>query len=393
MAGKFAIFASVLVGGALGVGLNGRLRTRSGTLSSSGSSIAGIDYFSPTFVAPQLTPTQFLMISSSSEAKIVYTELRNFKSTTGRTFALVDSGLKDPRGLAFDGDRGALYVADKGAKSIYRYHVYVDNDGSSLSLGTDGVQLCIMVNADTEWVNVDVNGDVFYTDATLKTINRIPVAVIEMLAKGQYSAESLSLMSQKEIVSKGLTADASGQARQVFSVYQGSNPHVSIPAGVVSDGARLYWVNSVNGKEVGVVSVGFINPSVPKNVSSAKGVTTAFPSKALTNATETGYGIAKSNKLIFYSTDNIGGGSVYAVTAEGNSFNLASGLAKPRGLTWDGDQTIFVADEAASSVYSFPAGRLMENAPLTKGAVIKGAYGVALFGEHQKAWTYHPFKK
>lgn len=27
-------------------------------------------------------------------------------------------------------------------------------------------------NADTSWVSVDINGDVFYSDATTKTINR-----------------------------------------------------------------------------------------------------------------------------------------------------------------------------------------------------------------------------
>ena len=31
---------------------------------------AGVDYFNPTFVAPQLTPKQFLIISSPSEKKI-----------------------------------------------------------------------------------------------------------------------------------------------------------------------------------------------------------------------------------------------------------------------------------------------------------------------------------
>jgi hypothetical protein len=30
-----------------------------------------VDYFNPTFVAPQLTPKQFLIISSPSEQKIV----------------------------------------------------------------------------------------------------------------------------------------------------------------------------------------------------------------------------------------------------------------------------------------------------------------------------------
>jgi len=34
-------------------------------------------------------------------------DVRNFKATTGRTFALIDSGLSEPQGLALDHDRGA----------------------------------------------------------------------------------------------------------------------------------------------------------------------------------------------------------------------------------------------------------------------------------------------
>ena len=34
------------------------------------------------------------------------------------------------------------------------------------------------------------------------------------------------------------------------------------------------------------------------------------------------------------------------VTEGGVSFDLVGGLSTPRGLVWDGDQTVFVADEA-----------------------------------------------
>eukprot|EP00438_Fugacium_kawagutii_P023689 Skav218409 [mRNA] locus=scaffold1349:121385:127888:+ [translate_table: standard] len=94
-----------------GVNLQGSAR-RSNSMSST-RLVRGVDYFNPTFVAPQLTPKQFLIISSASEQKIVYTELKNFKATTGRTFALIDSGLSEPQGLALDHDRGACLSSEQ----------------------------------------------------------------------------------------------------------------------------------------------------------------------------------------------------------------------------------------------------------------------------------------
>lgn len=37
---------------------------------------------------------------------------------------------------------------------------------------------------------------------------------------------------------------------------------------------------------------------------------------------------------------------VTQVTPQGATFDFVTGLSGPRGLCWDGDQTIFVADEA-----------------------------------------------
>lgn len=349
-----------------------------------------VDYFNPTFVAPQLTPKQFLIISSPSQQKIVYTELKNFKSTTGRTFALIDSGLVQPEGLALDHDRGALYVADKGAKKILRFHVYVQDKGNGLQLITDNVQLCIMQNADTSWVNVDINGDVFYSDATTKTINRIPVGVVEMMAKGQYSASDLNLISEKTLETGGGATSNVAASRFVFSLYDGAvNPHVGTPAGLVSDGARLYWTNMDKGKKKGSVVQGEVSPKLP----SGSDKTASFPSTMLSNASDIGYGMTKSSKYVFLSAEDNGVGVVSGVTPQGATFDFVTGLSGPRGLCWDGDQTIFVADEAAGVVYSFPGGRLMTGAPFAKSAVLQGAFGVAILSDQDQAWAMRPFRR
>ncbi|CAK8985782.1 Hypothetical protein (Fragment) [Durusdinium trenchii] len=385
-----------------------------------------VDYFNPTFVAPQLTPKQFLIISSPSQQKIVYTELKNFKSTTGRTFALIDSGLVQPEGLALDHDRGApgssgrLYVADKGAKKILRFHVYVQDKGNGLQLITDNVQLCIMQNADTSWVNVDINGDVFYSDATTKTINRIPVGVVEMMAKGQYSASDLNLISEKTLETGGGATSNVAASRFVFSLYDGAmNPHVGTPAGLVSDGARLYWTNMDKGKKKGSVVQGEVSPKLP----SGSDKTASFPSTMLSNASDIGYGMTKSSKYVFLSAEENGVGVVSgasrtnpSVTPQGATFDFVTGLSGPRGLCWDGDQTIFVADEESKpkpkgkrkvirntlqdqtpdkpdhlldvlqEVYSFPGGRLMTGAPFAKSAVLQGAFGVAILSDQDQVW-------
>ncbi|CAJ1341261.1 unnamed protein product [Effrenium voratum] len=285
-----------------------------------------------------------------------------------------------------------MYVADSGAKKIFRFHVYQQNVGGSLQLSTDGVQLCVSQNVNSNWVSVDINGDVFYTDASTNTINRIPVEVIEKLTTGQYAASDLMLLSEKTLESGGGATSNVALSRYVYSVYEGNvNPHVTTPGGVVSDGARLYWANTVDGTTAGVLVEGQVDPQLPQ-AKSGEPVPTAFPSRVLSNTSSAGYGVTKSSKYVFLSSVNEGVGVVYGVTEGGVSFDLVGGLSTPRGLVWDGDQTVFVADEAAGVVYAFPAGRLMSDAPLTKSAVLTGAFGLALMSEQDKAWPMQPFQ-
>jgi len=358
-----------------------------------------------------MTPPEFLLISSTTERKVVYTEMGNFKSKTGRTWALVDSGLVEPRSIAFDRQRGFLYVADRGAGRIFRYQVMVKQDrgGDSLnqySLITDGMQLTIRAVPNVEWVAVDATGSLFYTDPGARAIYRIPNQVIDMLGEGEYGAGDLQLVGQTQFQanlfqeaqrqlseldstrSQMRPTDPPDAVPELYALYEGSqNSHVSAPSGVVSDGVRLYWVNGANGTSQGTVVMGEANPQ-PRLGTANSTTPPAFPAVALTNATPTAYGIAKSNTMVFYSTNVTGSGTVYGITESGEAHAFARGLIEPRGLVWDGDQTLYVADQASNNVWSFPVGRLVEGAPLTRSVALSGAFGVALFSASDNAFQH-----
>lgn len=363
------------------------------------NTVDDVTEFTPQFFAPQLTPTQFLFISSPSHQKVVYTELNNFKSKTGRVLALVDSGLVEPAGLAFDNERALLYVADRGASKIYRYRVLAKEVGlerKGYQLLVDGVRLCIMQGRPVEWISIDPSGDLFYSDTSSNTINRIPVGTLNNLGEGLYQCGDLRVVSQREQMSKAelksqadMQLDSAQRAQEkplddpdpepvIISVYEGSsNPHITVPGGVASDGDRLYWGNTVEGMQAGSVVRGETRPESPLLASRANGTT--FPNTALTSVSDSAQGVARSNTMVFFTSSKAGTGSVYGVTDDGMAQQFVSSLVKPKGLVWDGDSTVYVADQATSKVWSFPVGRFMEEAPLTLTAAYSGAFGVALY--------------
>jgi len=292
-------------------------------------------------------------------------------------------------------------VADKGAQKIFRYRLTVQptSDPPSTELQTDGIQVTVVQDALVEWVTVDISGDVLYTDQGTNTINRIPLGTIDALSNGDHQAGDIVFISEKQqeataaaLLQQELTRTAGmadpaavlPNARlEVYRVYEGSiNPHVTVPAGIASDGVHLFWANQADGLAAGAAVRGEVHPRPTQQV--AAGSSPApFAAVALANNTDEAYGVAKSNTVVFFSSNNSGIGSVYGVL-EGqkhvHSF-VGTTLVEPRGLVWDGDQTVYVADRAAGVVWSFPVGLLVENAPLTKSAVVTGAYGVALISD------------
>jgi len=354
------------------------------------------DYFVPQFVAPQLTPPQYLIVSSPLLAKIVYTPMKNFKSRTGRTYALIDSGLAEPRGIALDRERGALYVADPGAGRIYRYRLIVTDAGNPgrMQLATDGVQVTIAEGVHAVWVAADLSGDVFYSDSSAKTVNRIPAATISMLCDGEGQSNELSFVSEKQLEAASaveVQQELNGESLEpppssrgnmkIYKVYEGKvNPRVSVPAGLASDGLHLFWANGAQGKAAGSVVRGMVNPKQVQHTGTDKAP--MFPATLIANNTDQAYGVAKSSNMVLYSSNQSGIGYVYGIM-DGSKHvtQFVSTLAEPRGMVWDGDQTVFVADQAAHAVWSFPVGRMVNNAPLTRSVALSGAFGVALLSQ------------
>lgn len=350
------------------------------------------------FSAPPIAPQQFLLISSPVEKKIVWTTLENFESSDGRAFALVDSGLSEPKGLAFDHKRGLLYVADSGAKKIFRYTVLIDTSGSRPTLATTGIRLTICEGRPAEWVALDEAGNLFYTAPDTNNINKIPADVMRRIAKGEFAPSALQIISQKTLQAhqaaliqtdsdgKPLPTDAPPVKPHILSIYESKlNPHVSSPASLWAEGGDLYWVNQKDGKASGTVVKGQVDPKIKKG---SKG-TEAFPAQSLTNVSEGAYGMGKTEKVIFYSTngtvENTGKVTGLLIGTD-IAIDFVTSIVQPRGLVWDKDQTMYVADSFGGNVWSFPAGRMMANAPLTRAVPMKGAYGLMILSSDDPAF-------
>lgn len=370
------------------------------------------------FLAPQLTPYQFLMISSPSEKKITYAKLKNFKAIRGLTFPLVSSGLDSPRGLAYDETRQALYVADYGAQKIYRYRVYARNQDAedvqsfaNMELVSDGVRITILQGVPVSWLAVDQAGDVFYSDPASQAVGKIPYATVQSLVAGVYHAGDLSFLSEMELVKQAAASldpgavpnvppdiapadstpallDTSQTAADdppqvstvVHQIYEGAhNYHVESPGGLVTNGSHIFWTNTNNGTLNGSVVRGLMDPRLPVG----SRINDTFVALALSNDTEQAFGIVKTKSLVVFSSQTDRNGNIYGLSEEtGQVVALTSRLAKPRGLAWDGDQTVFVADQSKDGVWSIPVGRLAGNLPLSEAVSMKGAYGVAVLTVH-----------
>jgi sugar lactone lactonase YvrE len=359
---------------------------------------------------------EFLLISSPSQHKVVWTNLQNFQSSDHRPFALVDSGLDTPKGLAFDHKRGHLYIADSGAKKIFRYTILTDISGSRPTLTTSGVRLTVTEGHPVENLAIDDKGNLFYTAPDTNNINKIEAEVLHRLAKGEFSPSMLEFVSQKKLQaevqakvavkkkekeanstnSTNLPKDDPPPDARILSVYEASvNPHVSMPAGIAAKGDKLYWTNAAAGKTAGTVVEGKTEPEMVEDSKDAgSGNATSalqikpFKASSLSEISTGAYSIAVSEKVVFFTRNRTALGQSDAEAEAGVVSGLLMGseiildfvsdLARPRGLVWDKDQTVYVADQSGGHVWSFPVGRMMTHAPLTEAVEMEGAYGLEI---------------
>jgi len=331
--------------------------------------------FAPEGFKRQLTPVQFIFMSSPSRAKVSYAELRNFRSVMGKTHSLIDEGLRRPCGLAFDRWRGSLYVADQRQRKIYRYTIVAKRNHESSKdeglyrLRASGPPITILLDHEVDWITVDRSGAIYFSERSANTVSKIPGEVVDEIASGRIAAEVLNRIPNAQ---SAMYAEASFRIEPLYRGHKGFN-RVNHPSGLAVDGMRLYWANMANGTGSGTVVEGL--SSKPELSVRATEQRTAV----LAENTDTAHGLTSTHSMLLFSGQTGGYGTIFGVRKFGGKVSpYVTDLGQPRGLVWDGDNTVFVADQQRNGIWSFPAGRPNHEAPLTKTVDFPDAYGLAL---------------
>lgn len=282
----------------------------------------------------------FLVISAPRTSKISWVRLPEDGPSPDamRPRTLIDAGLQHPQGIAVDQKRKRLFVADPDVQKIYSYQLVVDGD----TLSTDGAQTVISSNVESRWVAVDGNGNLFFSD---EPENKILKVSAEKLAQGAPSTEV---------------------------VYSGNSlTQVNQPGGVAVDNLHVYWTNKHFGTQAGSVIRG---AEYPEGGIRGSGSGAASISVLARNAVKS-YGICIALGNVYYTDSER---FLYGVKKSGGeAAEVSSSLNHPRGCTWDGDGTVYVADRAGA-VYSF-AGNMgtISRAEVQKAFDHEDAFGLA----------------
>ena len=264
-----------------------------------------------------------------------------------------------------------------------------------------GEETTILSEVSSEWVSLDHNGNLYYSDQARKTVNKIDAVLLLNLVHGEITPGELKQRSaahpaaaleeqgkramqvKPHLQDLEQNAEALGNAvgnalgnaiatpvalvsqesseEVIIKLFEADDVHAATPAGVVSDAVQVYWANQDHGLERGSVGTAFVKGSTP--------------SGKLTTMTANSFGIAATVSSVLFSN----GAGVYGVPkfGGGNATALNEGFILSRGLVWDGAGTVFVADEGASTVYAMPCGVLAEQ-PLQPVLEMHGVFGLAL---------------
>lgn len=122
----------------------------------------------------------FLIVSSPSAKKLTWTQVLDVnKALDNRVYPLVDGGLNSPKGIAYCKQSGSVYVADPGKNEIFKYSIFVEVDRRlRKELKVDGDKVVIVKNVDADWVTVDSDGNLIFSDRGKGTINKIKRSVL-----------------------------------------------------------------------------------------------------------------------------------------------------------------------------------------------------------------------
>lgn len=300
-------------------------------------------------LAADMRGTDILVVSQPRVKSVVYILVDKFQHGAGnQTFPLVTDGLQDPMGIAIDHNRQRLFVADVAAQKVFMYKLIFTQDEQ---LTTDGQQYVAVSGVTPRWVAVDDEGNVYCTDEQENIIGKVDEA---------------------NVLTGGATPT---------TVYSGSSiTSIASPGGIVADGTELFWGNKDAGTSKGSVVRGAEIPDKEDPKTSVH---------VLAKNAEKVYGVCASQNNIFYAGE---AEFLYGVKKNNDAAGAASAatvsdiITKPRGCTWDGDGTVYVADKDGNAIFSFPSGmHTIGPAEVVKIFTLEDPYGVAVYRPPSRA--------
>jgi sugar lactone lactonase YvrE len=263
---------------------------------------------------------------------------------------LINEGLARPQGMAVDQKRSRLLVADPDLRRIVEYPLHASD--SALTAGKPST---LVDGVEARWVAVDGFGNVFFTDELRNQIMKIP------FGKGK----------------------PGGSSPQI--VYDGTTLlEVSSPGGIAADSYHAYWVNKQTGTQVGSLIQASSAGYPAANASAFRRAAATSLVQTLSRNVDKSYGVCLTANNVYYTQPE---STVHGMkkSAERQAQTITDKLVNPRGCTWDGDGTVYVADRGADAVYAFPGNmRELSAVEVEKTVDFEDAFGVAVFS-HSRA--------
>jgi len=291
-------------------------------------------------------PSKYLIVTNARNGTIGYLKLPRPGENYSEVQPLVAHGLGHPQGIAVDQKRQLLIVADSDLRKVVSYGLLARDDGT---LAVDE-QTPLAESVDTRWVAVDGPGNVYFSD--------------ELGGK-------LLKISAKQI----LDGDTRSQP-----VYPAPNapvaPLISAPGGIATDNFHVYWVNKNDGQKLGTVV------KVLENGTDGNASLPSWQTQVLSKNLNKAYGMCLAIDNVWFTDTN---NNLFAVKTNGGEvMTVSTRLQNPRGCTWDGEGTMYVADRTANGIFAFdgPMVRLSvgsSEAPLRHVAHFEDAFGLAVF--------------
>jgi len=303
--------------------------------------------FLPNFASAE---SGFLFVSSPTTKTVQYARLltavelaRGDRMVMGSL--VVGQEVEAPMGLAVDGFRKLLYVADPGRGAVLAMDIIEDSWGAG-NLVYNGARTVIR-SVQAQWVATDALGNLYFTDAETNRIWYLPVSA-----------------AVPDDDDSSWSPDTSGTPVVLYAA--DAQAPISNPQGVAVYGSRILWANGQGGGGSAAVVSTYKVPS-----------TLAAPNFTDVATGSAAYGVCASSARIFYTDAET---KIKSMREPGGEISVVTeGLSQPRGCAYDGDGTIFVADADDGRVYSF-AGGGQDGGPRPAWPVVQipGAFGIAV---------------